>query len=128
MGRDGRRDNQRLVQAGNRRFLHITGYDLVQPLQHGLGNCECNGVGFEFPEIDPCLPYPETMDYIQSKAPEIFWRAMSLIEDESFVPTPNEAVDDARLFPTLADAYEYKAVMDRRRMKKLKKKRKKAKL
>jgi methionyl-tRNA formyltransferase len=72
----------------------------------------------EFPEIDSCLPYPETMYSIQNRAPELFWRAMTLIEDESFSPTPNKAVDDARLFPTLADAYEYKAVMDRRRMKK----------
>jgi len=81
----------------------------------------------EFPEIDPCLPYPEVMNYIQDKAPELFWRAMTLIEDESFEATPNEAVDEARLFPTLADVYEYKAIMDRRRVKRRRKQLKKEK-
>ena len=69
----------------------------------------------EFPEIDPCRSYTEVMNHIQEQAPALFWRAMALIEDDSFVPTPNEPIDEPYLFPTLADAYDYRATMERRR-------------
>jgi len=81
----------------------------------------------EFLEIDPTSTYPQVMNYMQKQAPSLFWRAMALIEDESFVPTENNPVDEPKLFPTLADVYEYKAVMDRRRMKKIRARKKKAK-
>lgn len=69
----------------------------------------------EFPEIDPCWTYPQVMDHIQAAAPELFWRAVALVEDPAFRPTSQTPVDAPRKFPTLADATAYAATMRHRR-------------
>ena len=73
-------------------------------------------VQHEFLEIEPHWDYGRVMDHMQKKAPELFWRAVKLLEDESFEPTvqrPNN--DEAYKFPKLKDALAYHETMQVRR-------------
>ena len=69
----------------------------------------------EFPEIDPRWSYPDVMDHIQKRAPAIFWRAIALISDPAFTPTPQTPVDAPKVFPKLRDAEAYRETLAARR-------------
>lgn len=72
----------------------------------------------EFPEIEATWTLPRVMNHMQAEAPSLFWRAVSLLEDESFSPMKQPESDEkANKFPTLADAKAYAERMANRRSK-----------
>ncbi len=74
-------------------------------------------VQHEFLDIDSRWSYGRVMEHMQYKAPELFWRAVKLLEDESFEATIQpESKEAAFKFPKLRDAKRYSEIMQRRRM------------
>lgn len=75
----------------------------------------------ELPDVDPSWPYPRVMAHLCAAAPTLLWRAIDLLSTPGFVPIPNtlpsgQPVPKARVFPTLAEAREYRMrIAERRR-------------
>ena len=70
----------------------------------------------EFLEIKGDWDYGRVMDHMQKKAPSLFWRAVKLLQDESFEPTVQPScAEEAYKFPKLKDALAYHERMQIRR-------------
>jgi hypothetical protein len=69
----------------------------------------------EFADVDPGWSYPRVMRRVCAAAPEVFWRAMELLDGEDF--TPAEQPRDAEVFgfPTLEEVREYRRRLKARR-------------
>ncbi|MHC4916266.1 MAG: formyltransferase family protein [Planctomycetota bacterium] len=69
----------------------------------------------EFADADPRRSYPRVMRHVCAGAPELFWRAMELLESEGFTPATQPREGEVFAFPTLEEVREYRGRLAARR-------------
>ncbi len=69
----------------------------------------------EFGDVDPRWSYARVMRRVCAAAPEIFWRAMEMLEREGFTPEEQPRDGEAFAFPTLEEVREYRRRLKARR-------------
>jgi len=70
----------------------------------------------EFKDVNPTWPYPKVMRRVCADAPGLFWKAMSILENNEFVPASQAPTGKPCKFPSLDEARLYcKVLADRRR-------------
>ncbi|MBY0451033.1 MAG: hypothetical protein K2X01_10460 [Cyanobacteria bacterium] len=65
--------------------------------------------------IQPEWSYPKVMEALCHNVHLLFWEAVDLLSQSGFQLTPNEAVDNAYRFPSLAEAKAYRQELKSRR-------------